>query len=170
MFHLQTYIYFPVHNPSFPEDIPVDDTDTLGKAEPYLDFERLQGHIELSYHGQPILTEEYWDFIVEYWSYLIDLIEGFMENGFGKIYFPDQQISISVKEQGPNWVLMTISDIEVIGKWLLPREELMKTLTDGAIRFFKGLSEAFSDSVNRQYRFKDVYKECLELKRRYFGE
>ena len=34
MFHLQTYIYFPVYNPSFPGEIPVDDTDTLRKDEP----------------------------------------------------------------------------------------------------------------------------------------
>jgi len=42
-------------------------------------------------------------------------------------------------------------------------------MLDGAINFFKGLSDAFSDSIN-QYRFKDIYEECLELKKRYFGK
>jgi len=59
MFHVQTYIYFPVsENPSFPAEIPVDDTAILRKAEPYSDFERFDGRIELSYQWQPILTEE----------------------------------------------------------------------------------------------------------------
>src|SRR5690606_40766078 len=78
MFQVQTYIYFPViriKNPSFPAEIPINDTDTLRKAEPYLDFKRLQGHIELSYYGQPILTEKFGDFIIEYWSYLLNAIE-----------------------------------------------------------------------------------------------
>ena len=165
MFHLQTYIYFPVYNPSFPGDIPVDDTDTLRKAEPYLNFERLEGHIELSYHGQPILTEKYGDFIVEYWCNIVDLIEGFMEKGSAGMYLPDQPIPKIIKEQGPNWVVMTVGDHGEYGKWLLPRKELMKTLTDGAIHFFKGLSDAFCDSINRQYRFKNIYEECLELKK-----
>ena len=46
----------------------------------------------------------------------------------------------------------------------LPREELIKTLLDGAIRFYKGLSEAFSDSIVQQYRFKDAYKHLLATK------
>lgn len=124
----------------------------------------------MSYNGQPILTEKYGDFFVDYWSYLVRVIEAFTENGRSKMYLPDQPIAITLKEQGRNWVLMTISDIEVIGKWLLPREELIKTLTDGAIHFFKGLSDVFSDSINRQYRFKEIYEECLELKKRYFGK
>jgi hypothetical protein len=49
MFHLQIYIYFPV--------------DTLTKAEPYLNFERLEGH--MNYHTMDNR-----------------LIEGFMEKGY----------------------------------------------------------------------------------------
>ena len=170
MFHLQTYIYFPVYKPSFPAEIPVEDTDTLRKAEPYLDFDRLDGHIVLTYQGQPILTEKYGDFIVDYWSYLVRAIEAFMQTGRGKMYLPEQPISITIKEQSPNWVLMTIGHQGKYGKWLLPKDELIKTLLDGAVRFFYSVSEAFSDTINQQYRFKDTYNECLELKKQYFGE
>lgn len=52
-----------------------------------------------------------------------------------------------------------IGELDKDGEWLLPREELIKTLLDGAIHIFRGLSDAFSDSINRQYRFlskKDI--------------
>ena len=172
MFHLQTYIYFPViriKNSSFPAEIPVDDTDTLRKAEPYLDFERLDGHIELSYHGQPILTDEYGDFIKAYWDYMLQAIESFMEKGSGGMSLPDQPLPIAFKEQGLNWVLMTVGHDGEYGKWLLPREELIKTLLDGAARFYKGLSDAFSDSIVQQYGYKEMYKYCVDLKKKYFG-
>jgi len=173
MLHVQTYIYFPVihfKNSSFPAEIPVDDTATLRKAEPYLDFERFEGYIELSYHGQLILTEEYGDFIKDYWDYLLQAIESFMEKGSGRMYLPDQPVPIAIKVQGPNWVLMTVGEGGEYGKWLLPREELIKTLLDGAASFYKGLSDAFSDSIDRQYGFKEMYEYCLGLKKRYFGE
>ena len=171
MFHVQTYIYFPINeNPSFPAEIPVDDTNTLRKAEPYLDFRRLEGYIELSYHGQPILTEEYGDFIKEYWAFLIQAIDSFMEKGRGGMYLRDQPIPIDFDEQGPNWVLMTVGKNGKYGKWLLPREELIKTLLDGGARFYKGLSDAFSDSFTQQYPLEEGYEYCLNLKKQYFGE
>lgn len=40
----------------------------------------------------------------------------------------------------------------------------------GRFAFFYSVSEAFSDQINQQYRFKDTYNECLELKKQYFGE
>ena len=43
-------------------------------------------------------------------------------------------------------------------------------MLDGAINFFKGLSDAFSDSIDRQYGFKEMYEYCLSLKKQYFGE
>ena len=165
MFHVQTYIYFPVNeNPSFPAEITVDDTSTLRNAEPYLDFERLDGHIELCYQGQPILTEGYGDFIKAYWDYLLQAIRSFMKTGSGEMSLPDQPIPIVIKEQGLNWVLMTVGRDGKYGKWLLPKEELIKTLLEGAIRFFKGLSDAFSDSIVQQYGYKRMYKYNLDLK------
>ena len=167
MFQVQTFIYFPViriKNSSFPAEIPVDDTATLRNAEPYLDFERLDGHIELTYQGQPILTEKFGDFIKEYWDYLLQAIQSFMKKGSGGMSLPDQPIPITIEEQGSNWVLMTVGDDGEYGKWLLPREELIKTLLDGAASFYKGLSDAFSDSIDRQYGFKEMYEYCLSLK------
>ncbi|SFG61213.1 hypothetical protein SAMN04488025_1611, partial [Planifilum fulgidum] len=113
MFQVQTFIYFPViriKNSSFPAEIPVDDTATLRNAEPYLDFERLDGHIELTYQGQPILTEKFGDFIKEYWDYLLQAIQSFMKKGSGGMSLPDQPIPITIEEQGSNWVLMTVGD------------------------------------------------------------
>jgi hypothetical protein len=93
-----------------------------------------------------------------------------MKKGSGGMSLPDQPIPITIEEQGSNWVLMTVGDDGEYGKWLLPREELIKTLLDGAIRFYKGLSEAFSDSIVQQYRFKDAYKHLLSYKKQCFGE
>ncbi|MFS8512342.1 MAG: hypothetical protein LOD87_01255 [Planifilum fulgidum] len=173
MFQVQTYIYFPViriKNPSFPAEIPINDTDTLRKAEPYLDFKRLQGHIELSYYGQPILTENLGDYIIDYWDYLFQAILSFMEKGSGGMYLPDQPIPIDIEKKGSKWVLMTIGRKGKYGKWLLPREELLKTLMNGAASFYKGLSDAFSDSIVQKYRFKDRYEYLLNFKKQYFGE
>ena len=173
MLNVQTYIFFPITQhkfTSFPTRIPVDDTATLRRAKPFLNLDRFEGYIELTYYGQPILTHILGDFIIDYWCYLVEALEDFIKKGSGRMYLPDQPIPIEFEEQGPNWVVMTVGDHGEYGKWMLPRKELIKTLTDGAIRFFKGLSESFSDSINRQYRFKDIYEECLELKKRYFGK
>ncbi len=171
MFHVQTYIYFPVKkNPSFPVEIPVDDKVTLKKAEPYLDFNYLEGHIELSYYGQPILTEKLGDYIIDYWDYLFQAILSFMEKGSGGMYLPDQPIPIDIEKKGSKWVLMTIGRKGKYGKWLLPREELLKTLMNGAASFYKGLSDAFSDSIVQKYRFRDRYEYLLNFKKQYFGD
>lgn len=171
MFQVQTYIYFPVEkNASFPVEIPVDDKVTLTKAEPYLDFNYLEGHIELSYYGQPILTEKLGDYIIDYWDYLFRAIKSFIKKGSGGMYLPDSPVPIDIKEQGPNWVLLTIGEGGEYGKWLLPREELLKTLLDGAASFYKGLSDAFSDSIVQKYRFRDRYEYLLNFKKKYFGD
>ena len=170
MFHVQTYIYFPGHNSSFPGDIPVNDTYTLAKAEPYLDFEKLHGHIELTYQGKPILYEKYADLIKAYWDYLLQTIESFMEKGSGRMYLPDQPIPIAFEKQGQNRVLMTVGSKGKYGKWLLPEKELIKTLLDGATRFYKGLSDAFSDTIDQQYGFRELYEYSLDLKKQYLSK
>ena len=148
----------------------MDDKVTLKKAEPYLDFNYLEGHIELSYYGQPILTENLGDYIIDYWDYLFQAILSFMEKGSGGMYLPDQPIPIDIEKKGSKWVLMTIGRKRKYGKWLLPREELLKTLMNGAASFYKGLSDAFSDSIVQKYRFKDRYEYLLNFKKQYFGE
>ena len=83
---------------------------------------------------------------------------------------PDQPIPIDIEKKGSKWVLMTIGRKGKYGKWLLPREELLKTLMNGAASFYKGLSDAFSDSIVQKYRFKDRYEYLLNFKKQYFGE
>ena len=170
MFHVQTYIYLPrKKNPSLPPVIPVDDTNTLRKAEPYLDIEYLEGYIELSYYGQPILTNRLGDFIISYWDYLFQAIVSFLEEGSGGMYLPDQPIPIEIERQGSNWVLMTVGEGGEYGKWLLPKEELINALLDGAIHFNKCLFEAFSDTVDQKYRFKNRYEGLIKFKKQCFG-
>ncbi|MBO2533227.1 MAG: hypothetical protein CW342_10140 [Thermoactinomycetaceae bacterium] len=85
------------------------------------------------------------------------------------MYLPDQPIPIEFEEKGLNWVLMIVGEAGEYGKWLLPREELIKALIKGAVRFFKGLYDAFgNDNVGQNY-FKGLYKEFLEINKRYFG-
>jgi len=77
---------------------------------------------------------------------------------------PDQPIPITIKEQGANWILMTVGGKGKYGKWVLPGEELIKTLLEGAIRFYKGLADAFSDSIVQQYGYKGMDEYSLDLK------
>src|SRR5690606_14959950 len=131
--------YFPVKkNPSFPVEIPVDDKVTLKKAEPYLDFNYLEGHIELSYYGQPILTENLGDYIIDYWDYLFQAILSFMEKGSGGMYLPDQTKAKVIKKKGRKCVLVKIARKGKYGKRLWPKEGLLKTLIKGAAGFYKG--------------------------------
>ncbi|SFG28626.1 hypothetical protein SAMN04488025_12450 [Planifilum fulgidum] len=83
---------------------------------------------------------------------------------------PDSPVPIDIKEQGPKWVLMTIGEGGEYGKWLLPREELIRALLDGATIFYKGLSDAFSDSISQKYRFRERYEYLLNFKNQYLGE
>ena len=173
MLNVQTYIFFPITQhkfTSFPTRIPVDDTATLRRAKPFLNLDRFEGYIELTYYGQPILTHILGDFIIDYWCYLVEALEDYIKKGSGRMYLPDQPIPIEFEEQGSNWVLMTVGEAGEYGKWLLPREELIKTLIEGAVHFFKGIYDAFGDDIVRQNYFKGLLEESSNIKKQYLGD
>jgi len=173
MLNVQTYIFFPITQhkfTSFPTRIPVDDTATLRRAKPFLNLDRFEGYIELTYYGQPILTHILGDFIIDYWCYLVEALEDYIKKGSGRMYLPDQPIPIEFEEQGSNWVLMTVGEAGEYGKWLLPREELIKTLIEGAVHFFKGIYDAFGDDIIRQNYFKGLLEEFSDIKKQYLGD
>src|SRR5690606_41353652 len=112
--------------------------DTLRKAEPYLDFERLHGHIELSYYGQPILTDKFGDFIKDYWDYMLQAIQSFMKKGSGGMSLPDQPIPITIEEKGSYWVLMTVVAEGEYGQWILTSDVLITSMLVGSVCITNG--------------------------------
>ena len=65
MLQIETYIHVPFNPKQWASEIAMDEIDCLKTAEPYInfDFEELEGHIDLSYCGVPILDDCYGDLI-----------------------------------------------------------------------------------------------------------
>ena len=57
----------------------------------------LDGGLSIKQYNKEILGFQYWDDLPTLWSYILNVIEEYLENGIGKAYFPSQPIKIQLK-------------------------------------------------------------------------
>src|SRR5690606_11374055 len=155
MFQIKTYIYVPCGPKQGTSEIPMDDIDALKRAGPDMSLEDLEGHIDLSYYGAPILDDRLGDWIHFTWQELVDAINSFAEKGCGCAGIWSSPVSMCLKRTTPRLVLLKVND----EGWLWPKGELLAALIDGALQFYEGMFRAFRSN-------KKEYHDCLELKRR----
>lgn len=153
MLQIKTYIYAPFGPKQAAQKIPIDDIDALKRATPYMDLMKLEGYIDLSYYGTPIMDDSLTDLIFFTWDEMLRAIRSVVETGRGCVGFWWDVKAICLKQTNPRFLLLKVS-----GKgWLLPKDELLTVLVDGAIQFFQGMFSVFS-------RYKRDYEACLQLK------
>lgn len=69
----------------------------------------VEGALELTINGVPILDIGMWDYIDQLWSYVSDMVSGLREESEVSTYFPDQPIKLSFSKQGKGRVLVSAS-------------------------------------------------------------
>ena len=122
----------------------------------------LEGALELTVNGVPLITDQIWDYIDELWVYILDSLENLASKGSAFTYFPDQPIKLDMNRISPSLILMSISSKS--GKFnnsiQIQEEGFVRNLIDEGENFFVRMQEL--DPANQdQYeievgRFKEI--------------
>lgn len=120
-----------------PEDffVDVDDSERLSVVAEKIDLNYIEGAIVVSYQSNDVLDFKLWDLVGVTWAYLMNTIEELLENGRSHMYLPDQPVRIEMEERGRGYIRFVIGNGEY-GSHMLPREEMLHALIDGAEHFF----------------------------------
>lgn len=77
--------------------------------EPPPDATYIDGALELTVDGTPIIDKSMHDYIDELWAYVSNMVEPLVRQGHATTYFPDQPIELSFDRQGTSRVLVKLS-------------------------------------------------------------
>lgn len=161
LFSVNTFIHRPdrkIYDLSLLESnidyyfVQITNTPEIMKLEDLLDFDYL-GAITLKYFEQSLLDVTLWDLVDQLWAYILNVIESLLNTGEGKTYFPDQPIKLYLKSVSEDLVLYEIETDELI-KVVLPKNEFIQTLLDGADVFFRNMEECFKGKCSYQYEIE----------------
>jgi len=61
------------------------------------DCDYIEGGLELSIDGVPLITLEMWDYIDQLWEYIVDLFDRALATGSSAVFFPDQPIELTLQ-------------------------------------------------------------------------
>lgn len=80
-----------------------------GWEGPVGDPEYLEGALELTVNGVPLITPLMWDYVDQLWAYILNSIEELKSEGSAHTYFPDQPIKLEVKRISRGLIQVSIS-------------------------------------------------------------
>nr|WP_232697566.1 hypothetical protein [Brevibacillus daliensis] len=135
--------------------VHINNTSEVIDLENLLDFDYLNGAITLTYCEQTLLDVTLWDLIDQLWAYILNVIESFLTTGEGNTYFPDQPVKLHIKSISGDLVLYQIDADDQI-KAVLPKNEFIETLLEGANVFFRNMEECFRGKCNYQYEIEKI--------------
>ncbi|WIM40292.1 hypothetical protein PO903_05220 [Paenibacillus sp. PK4536] len=143
--------------------IEITDRSKLKEIHKDLNFQYLNGSINLKYYEESILDMRHWDLIDQLWAYMMNLIEETLKNGEGSLYFPDQPIKIVLCSKNNDLLLFSVISNEV-KNYLLPEKFFFETLVHGAEQFFVCMSHTFNFDCDYSYELERIAKLKQELK------
>ncbi len=135
--------------------VEIRNTNEILNLENLLDFDYLDGGIILKYGEQTLLDVTHWDLVDQLWAYILNAIEDLLNNGEGETYFPDQPVKLRLKSISQDLVLYEMEANDRI-KAVLPKNELIRTLLNGAEEFFKVMEDYFKEKCNYQYEINKI--------------
>jgi hypothetical protein len=131
---------------------PIDEA-----SDPPPDPRHIEGALELTIDGVPVIDKSLWDYIDILWAYISNMVEGYTTQGEASTYFPDQPIHLSLRRQGKSHVLVTLNipgmpEREIRGVTipasteqkrvaLAAESELISSLREGGTKFFLKIRE-----------------------------
>ncbi|GAA3022739.1 hypothetical protein [Streptomyces glomeratus] len=104
------------------------------------DLDYIEGAIQLSIDGLPIIGLEEWDYVDQLWCYVADMVTQFGTTGFAETYFPDQPIKLSFQSSGSR-VLVTAETGNEVRRASAPSAEFLESVRTAGTRFFEKMSE-----------------------------
>lgn len=164
LFYVNTFLNIPdkkVNNLSLLQSnfeeyfVQIKNTHMILDLEDSLDFNYLNGAIILKYFEQTLLDTTLWDLVDQLWAYILNVLGDMLITGYGETYFPDQPIKLCLKSISKHIILYEIESNKNL-KVILPKNELIETLLDGADEFFKGMEAYFKEKCNYQYEINKI--------------
>ena len=116
--------------------VQVDDA-----VEAPVDPQYIEGAIEMSIDGIPILDKVMWDYVDQLWAYIADMVLALTQRGESSTYFPDQPIKLAFQKQGKSRVLVTLRINDETRTASIDSAELIKALREHGSAFFHKLSQ-----------------------------
>ncbi|CAH1223282.1 hypothetical protein PAECIP111893_04945 [Paenibacillus plantiphilus] len=164
MFEIKSYLKRPQSTitdlndvVNFPERYFIEITDSLAlkSVVEEWDYFYLDGAISMKYYDEKLMDFRLWDLIDQLWAYFLNVITEFIKKGEGSTYFPDQPVELMLKKVSNHSLEFTITgskSMEVI----LPKDDFLIALLDGAEQFFTCMSDTFSSDC-------DYSNELMEI-------
>jgi hypothetical protein len=115
----------------------------------------VEGAIELTIDGVPILDTVMWDYVDQLWAYISDMVLSLGERGEASTYFPDQPIKFSFHRQGKSRVLVTLEINDNIRTASIEQGELVAALRIHGSAFFHKMIELLPGN-------RDGYADALK--------
>ena len=127
---------------------------------PYSEFENeikdpdyIEGAIELSVEGVPLLTLDLWDYVDQLWAYIVQGLQDVAAGQEFFTHFPDQPIELKIIPVNEKlWKIKVKVDEEV--SVVANRGEFVSALSEEAKNFFEFLSRKVPQN-------KGAYEELL---------
>lgn len=123
-----------------------------------LDFDYLDGAILIRYNDEIIMDSTLWDLIDQLWSYILNLIQEFINTGEAETFFPDQPVKIKLKKITKSTVLFSVYN----NSWQFDTNSFIKSLLDGAEVFFDKMAIY---NINEENYYKDELLRIMLLKK-----
>lgn len=115
------------------------------------DPKHIDGAIELTVDGIPLIVKEQWDLVDQLWIYIVNGVEKVVNGESYTSSFPDSSTELSLKlTKTPNLIEMTIGDKTLAYNI----QELGNALLDGARKCLEELGRVMKKS--------DLYQEELQ--------
>ena len=144
---------------NFPEKYFIEVTDSIALKNvcDELDFFYLDGAISMKYYNENLMDFRLWDLIDQLWAYILNVITEFMEKGEGRTYFPDQPVELMLRKVSNHSLLFTIVGSKTI-KVVLPTDDFLIALLDGAEQFFNCMNDTFSYNCDYSNELNEIKK------------
>lgn len=166
MFQIRSFLKHPQSNITdlgdvvkFPEKYFVEITDllTLRRLGKELDFLYLDGAISMKYNDEELMGFRLWDLVDQLWAYLLNIIQEYIQEGKGKTYFPDQPVELMLQQVSDQLLMFSVNGSKSIEK-VLPKDELLLALLDGAEQFFTCMSVTFNSNCDYSNELQEIKK------------
>ena len=144
--------------------VPIQEWDAV-----IADPDYLEGALELTVNGVPLISPVMWDYIDELWAYIITTLRELVSDGSSYTYFTDQPIKLEMEKTSSGMVKVSISSRS--GKFnnstQISEDRLVLPLLDEGEQFFLKMQELepegqnhYEGEIKRIKSFRSGYKNC----------
>ena len=164
MIEINSYILKPNHGKktfkTYEDFINIKDSIGLLNLSGKVDSFYLDGAIEIKYYDEIYLDINNWDLVDQLWSYILNIIEEYLESGCGEMNFPDSPNVIAMEKlYGNNLKFSIITDKK--RTTVLNENIFLNILLEKADEFFKAISVLMhygNESLCGQERIQNIKK------------